>query len=153
MKLRTRRLSIATTGVGAVFVTVLVVANWSSVHDHLEAWYFQFTRETKMLEPMAEGVVEYSYQPMEHLLQQAANDFRSSVIFDPKEMPFLERSSFSQQDAVIINSNLPLPVPSRPTQLPEQDITALLKKAKWRVLKEDFPRRAYILIRAADHSN
>jgi hypothetical protein len=32
-------------------VAVLVVANWGTVCDHVEAWRFQLTRETKTIEP------------------------------------------------------------------------------------------------------
>ena len=51
MKRRARRPVIGAAALVAVIVAVLVVANWGTVRDHLEAWHFQLTRETATIEP------------------------------------------------------------------------------------------------------
>ena len=35
----------------ALVVSVLVVANWSTVREHVVAWWFQATRETETVVP------------------------------------------------------------------------------------------------------
>jgi hypothetical protein len=51
MKRRGKRLAFTVAATGGAVLLVLVVANWRTVRDHAEAWWFQLTRETETIEP------------------------------------------------------------------------------------------------------
>src|SRR4030095_4493405 len=51
MKPRARRITIGAAALVAVVVTVLVAANWATVHDHIEAWRFQLMGEVDLITP------------------------------------------------------------------------------------------------------
>jgi len=51
VKPRARGITIGAATLVALVVAVLVVANWGSVRDHVEAWHFQLTRKTISTEP------------------------------------------------------------------------------------------------------
>ena len=46
MKPRACRITVGAAALGAGVLAVLVVANWSAVRDHVEAWWFQLMRKT-----------------------------------------------------------------------------------------------------------
>jgi hypothetical protein len=56
MKRHAWRVTIGAAALGAVLLAVLVVANWSTVRDHIEAWRFQLTTEKETIEPFERGV-------------------------------------------------------------------------------------------------
>jgi hypothetical protein len=123
MKLRTRRLTTRAIALGAVVVSVLAIAHWNTVRDHFEAWTFQFRRATKTIEPLTRSpAARYSEETLLHV---AANELSCPVIVDPQQLSLI------------------------PVELiPGTEITALLKKQGWRLLKQHLPRNAYVLIRA-----
>jgi len=52
MKRRARRAVIGAAALVVVLLlAALVVANWSTIRDHIEAWHFQLTRETTAIDP------------------------------------------------------------------------------------------------------
>ena len=140
MKPRARRVTIGAAALVAVLLAVLAVANWSTVRDHVEAWHFQLARDTRTIEPLAEGA-SGTYNPEERLLHIAANRMSASVIFvPPPQHPFARRAC-----------DLPLQdLLPRTRWLPKQAIKPLLEKEGYRILKQRFPRRAYVVIRDAD---
>jgi len=127
----------------AVLVAVLVVACWSTVRDHVEAWHFQLTRETETTQPPLEGGLRgdsrgtswTSYPgsspgtrgatPL--LISVVAEELHCAIIFDRADMPEVE---------LLLHG--------------EGNMLGRLEKSGWRVLEQRFPRRAYVLIRAAD---
>src|SRR5688572_11969517 len=56
MKPRARRITIGAAALVAVLVAVLVVANWGTVRDQVEAWRFQPTTKKETIEPFERGV-------------------------------------------------------------------------------------------------
>jgi len=53
MKPRARRITVGAAALEAAVLAVLVVINWGTVRDHVEAWHFQLTRNTKTIQPNA----------------------------------------------------------------------------------------------------
>lgn len=130
MKPRAWRITIAAAALGTVLVAVLALANWGIVRDHVEAWRFQLTRETETIQPVTEGVIvdSYSYR-REGLLHVGARQLGRPVIFDPADIPNLERM--------------------RRVWAYEPDMKALFEMKGWRVLEQGLPRRAHVVIRDA----
>jgi hypothetical protein len=105
----------------AVVVAVLTVTHWTTVRDHVEAWRFQLTRETRTIQPLSSD-----WYPMEeHLLHFAADRLRCPVIVDRQDL-----SAFFG--------------------VPAGNILDVLDDRGWRVLEQRVPRRSYVLIRAYD---
>ena len=126
MKPRARRVTIAAAGLGAGVVALLVVLNWGTVRDHVQAWYFQLTRETKTIEPLS--IDAKAFRIEERLFHVAANRSRCPVIFDPGEVLTRERYGGLE---------------------PSGGAKGLLEANGYRVLEQRFPRRAYVVIRDA----
>ena len=139
MKPRARRIMVGVAVLVAVLVVVLAVACWGTVRDHVEAWHFQLTKETKTIEPCPEGMpvrgpsfvgawkhgtTGPAYSE-EDVLQFAADMLRCPMILDQRDV----------LDAVGSRSG--------------ESIREVLADNGWRVLEQHFPRRAYVVIRAA----
>ena len=139
MKRRARRAVIGAAALVALVVAVLVVANWTTVRDHIEVWRFQVTRETATIEPMAADVTVYASW-WEVLLHDAADDSRSSVIFDSQEeFPLLSQLVYRRA-----------PEPSRyrgRAGAYAGEIIAFFQKNGYRIIKQRLPRRAYVVVR------
>ena len=52
MNRRGKRLTLGVMAVGLAVVLVLAIAHWSTVRDHVEAWWFQLTKKTATIEPL-----------------------------------------------------------------------------------------------------
>jgi len=127
MKPHARRIAIGAAALVAVLLAVLAVVNWGIVRDHVEVWHFQLTRDTKAIQPLSRDLItaaRYDTQE-EYLLHVAAAELRCPVIVDPKQVS-----------------------PLRVVLIPGAMIYNTLRKEGWRLLKQHFPRRAYVLIRA-----
>jgi hypothetical protein len=169
MKPRARRVTMGVAALVAIIAAVLVVANWSTVRDHVEAWHFQLTRETETIEPRLlappprEGGgheieindPEFNARPKaglaqhfdsvvnkhgiqapsvaRYLLEKLARCSCLSVIFDPTQT---DDPSVSRGEAMVARSWPEGPQPA-------------LRRHGFRVLEQRFPRRAYVVIRAA----
>jgi hypothetical protein len=150
MKRRARRAMILTAALVAVVVGVLVVANWGTVRDHVEAWHFQLTQETvKILpNPASKGVpatVAATYiatwkpsrAPMNvyfsrgfcHLLADYSGRL---VIFASKEHDY------------------PFELATQHENVTADVARTILEDNGWRVLEQRFPRRAYVVIRSTE---
>ena len=122
-KRRTRRVVLGAAALVALVLGALVVANWSTVRDHVEAWRFQLRQETAMIESDPKGM---SRQPRteEQLLHFAAARFHRPVIFSPREV-----------------------TSSRLRTMRGRGVREILENRGWRFLEQRFPRRAYVVIR------
>jgi hypothetical protein len=49
MKRRARRVTIGAAGLGAVVLGVLAVVHWQGIRDHVEAWRYFLTTETRTI--------------------------------------------------------------------------------------------------------
>ena len=76
---------------GAALVAVLVVANWGTVRDHVEAWHFQLTTKTEMVLPdpmwrpqqeLTNFVVDPDKSSTMGLAQYLANCSQTAVVFE-----------------------------------------------------------------------
>jgi len=125
-KRRAWRVTTGAAALVALIVAVLVVANWGVVRDHVEAWHFQLKQDTAMIESDPKAM---SRQPRteEQLLHFAAAKFHRPVIFSPHEV-----TSFQFR-----------PIRGR-------GVREILENRGWRIIEQRFPRRAYVVIRAAD---
>src|SRR5688572_31459205 len=63
MKRRARRAVIGAAALVVVVIVLLVVAHRDTVRDHLEAWHFQLTRETKIMDPQSSNQGEMITTP------------------------------------------------------------------------------------------
>jgi len=130
MKPRARRVTIGAATLVALVVAVPVVANWDTVRDHVEAWWFQLTRKTKTIEayPGRFIVSRVIWKSTATSIEQivfglAAEELRCPIIFDPQEVPPLRLTRSMVQGSIS------------------------LKKSGYRLLEQRFPRRAYVAIR------
>jgi len=86
-----RRITIAAVALVAAVVAVLAVACWGTVRDHVQAWHFQLTRETKTIAPLVDGGALDPFLRREPLLRIAFQELHHPVIFDPPEASQLPR--------------------------------------------------------------
>jgi hypothetical protein len=124
MKRRARRAVLGATALVAVLVAALVVSHWSTVRDHVEAWHFQLTHETKTIEPLNSAEVLSDSLHVFQLLSTGAN---LRVICDPDERD--------------IDGWRASPKLSVDTML------LALRENGYCVLEQRFPRRAFVVIR------
>ena len=122
MKQRAWRITIGAAALVVVLLAVLVVTHWGAVRDHVKAWHFQLTRQTKALHPFGDEAVPYATEEYQLLLIMA-NSLRSPVIFDPKERFEL-----------------------RPLAREAGTIRMLLESNGWRFFEQELPRKAYVLV-------
>lgn len=131
MKRRARRVAIGAAAAGSLLVAILIVANWEVVRDHLAAWHFQLTRETKTIAPLVRGAALGPHPAEESLLRIAARPLHHPLIFDPREA-------------------VPLPPVSglrKSFPYTERAARRFLETYGYRVLEQRFPGRAYIILR------
>jgi len=137
MKQRARRAVIGTGALGAVLLIALVVANWSTVRDHVQAWHFQLTRTTETLEPWCGRCGN-----------QTETALRFFGLADMSGRPVI--FALDENYDVPTWGNPPLP-PYRSLALKSaNDVMRVLEGEGWRVLEQRFPRRAYVVIRDAE---
>ena len=129
-----RRITIAAVALVAAVVAVLAVACWGTVRDHVQAWHFQLTRETKTIAPLVDGGALDPFLRREPLLRIAFQELHHPVIFDPPEASQLPRMGNWYQ--VSLDG--------------EEAARVLLERCGYRVLVQRFPERAYVLIRSGD---
>jgi hypothetical protein len=152
MKPRARRVTLAAAVLGAGVIAVLVVAHWDMVRDHVEAWYFQLTRETETVEYAA-----YKSMGLETLIVDAmasnphvtlgceadafllllGRESGGPVIVAVEDLSKEVRWSFdeTQPKGKLAGPTLP------------QLARRILESNGFRVLEQRFPRRAYVVIR------
>jgi hypothetical protein len=121
---RARRAVIGATALVAVVVAVLVVAHWDTVRDHVEAWHFQLTRDTRTIDPSPEGMSERGPAISEKdVLHFVADRLRCPMILDQRD---------GLNELAFISGN---------------SVRELFENEGWRVLEQRLPRRAFVLIR------
>jgi len=135
VKPRARRITIGAAALTVVLVAVLVVACWSTVRDHVEAWRFQMTRETWTLHPGVPRCGSTS-NLTDILCFELADASGLQVILE-----FLEET-----DSPAGLSRLPFIQWKKPRDQPQ--LVRQLEMHGYRVLKQRFPRRAYVRILA-----
>ena len=114
----------------AVVAAILVVANWGTrVRDHVEAWQFQLTRDTRIVYP--EGLDPDGYRTQD-LLFHIATEYRMHHLANALGCP-------------LIFDSWELTPP--PSSSHDRSLVALLETNGWRVIDQRFPRRAYVVIR------
>jgi hypothetical protein len=131
VKRRARRVTIAAAVLGAGVVAVLVVAHWATVRDHVEASWFQLTRETETIE-LPRGL-RVSLRVETGILQLLADTSGCAVIRERADS-FFERSIHVDWSVWV-----------RETR-PEMCLR-LLRENGYRVIEQRFPRSAYVVIR------
>jgi hypothetical protein len=123
MKRRARRAVIGGAALVALVVDVLVVANWGTVRDHVEAWWFQATSETAELNPL-------------HL----------SICL---QCPFQDLANQNSQPVILPTTGIDMEHVDLDPGLASAPLE-MLRKAGFRILEQRFPRRAYVVVRAAE---
>jgi hypothetical protein len=141
MRARARRAIIVAASFVAVLVTVLVVSNWGTFRDHLEAWKFQLTRTTRTIHPLqtratlmtsrldpvtGQPVPAGTYRMEEHLYHLFANETGCPVVFDPERVP-RSVAAWAVRDG-------------------SSTIRETLEESGCCIIEQHFPRRAYVVI-------
>ena len=150
MNRRARRTMIMTVALVAGIVAVLVVANWGTVRDHVEAWRFQLTRKTGVMtgpgrcgnmseaEDLFWDLFWFSGRPVifeyedENQVRSMGNQ-RMRYVFDQSARADLNRAA---EEGDIVRA--------------VDAVKGVLALNGFRVLEQRFPRRAYVVIRDAD---
>jgi len=127
MKPRARRITIGAAALVAVVVAVLVVANWATVRDHVEAWHVQLTRTT-VIAVAGERCSNLSL--VGRLSWELADLSACPVIFEPEE-PIVMCGGVSGGAA--------------PQSI--RNVLGFLTYRGYRVVEQCFPRKAYIVVR------
>jgi hypothetical protein len=140
MNRRGRRLAFMVAGMSLVVFLGLGVLYWGTVRDHVQAWHFQFTRETKLIEPLPglQGMPlrfvgdtpARSYERLPVLLQRVANCTARPVIFALEDDSPAVRVKGESQQVTTWSTSL--------------DVYGL------RIVEQCFPRRAYVVVRDKD---
>ena len=132
MKPRARRVTLAVAVLGSGVLAVCVVAHWSALCDHFEAWHFQLTRETALMRPgplpagFSWTTEDGKSRALPLLLCLVANHSGMPIIFDPVGVQETEIGSADSSRAL-----------------------EFLKDRGFRVVEQRFPRRAYVVMRDA----
>jgi hypothetical protein len=155
MNRRGKRLAFTVAATGLAVLLGLGILHWSTVRDHVEAWYFQLTMETETVEPNpgVKGVAidlepdifskdwfvggisglreisGYIYTPR-ILFSSLANCTGWPVTFDSKGAADDSR----------------IPLSTRLQNVSAERFRMLLNANNYRVIEQRFPRKAYIVI-------
>jgi hypothetical protein len=127
MKRGKRMAFVAAVIAGEVFA-VLVLAHWSVVRDHVEAWTFQLTRQTKMIQPLV-------------------TDRHSDIWLLQSQLPYLELANCSGWPVIVAPGSLPDYQVSWGRDVTTEALLESLRNDGWRVAEQRFPRRAYVIMR------
>jgi len=127
---------IVTAALVATLVAVLVVTQWRTVRDHVEAWNFQMTTETEVFEPFS-GFQEKSDRKPGSLVQELADYSGRKVLSDIRYGLYFR---------------LPPLEPVRPVKRvagATRDVNCIaeIEAWGWRVIEQRFPQRTYVVIR------
>ena len=153
MKPRARRVTIAAAVLGVGVVGALMVAP-GPVRDHVEAWRFQLTRETRTFEPNPESHLDFKRASSTfgesggyhivtiHLLELLANHSGIRVIADPHITKDWEGYWTFGPNVKIQEHVLGTERGAATSNLSAR----ILTENGWRVLEQRFPRRAYVVI-------
>ena len=146
MNRRGKRVTLGVMAVGLAVVLVLGIAHWDTVRDHVEAWHFQLSRQTKTALPDA-ALKELRLDGDGHLLrsQISREQDTAPVIF---LRLFATTSGYAviwaADDSRILDRQIILP--TRPEEVGTDVMKAELEAMGYRVLEQRFPRRAYVVI-------
>jgi len=143
---RARRAVIGVAALLALVVAVLVVANWGTVRDHVEAWHFQLTRQTETIEPkkgIRLGIVPDGGELLhtERYLKVLSTYSSLNVIFDPAEC--------TPDASLWIVPRVSSPY-TGPKRQPVDWVLLVLRENGWRVIEQRLPRRGYIVIKVGE---
>jgi len=133
VKQRAWRITIGAAVLAVVLVAALVVANWGTVRDHVEAWHFQLTSDTVALDPHTPLCVPESSTPALQILSTYAN---CSVVLERK----WQHDVWGDQVVVI-----DVIYPWESTYTADMLLRELRRRG-CRVLEQRFPIKAYVVI-------
>jgi hypothetical protein len=126
---RGKRIAFAAAIIGGEVVALLVVGHWATVLDHFEAWTFQLTRQTKMVQPLV-------------------TERQSDIWLVQSRLPYLGLANFSGWPVIVDPGSLPDYSHGEGEQVTTESLLESLRNNGWRVIEQRFPRRAYVVIRA-----
>jgi hypothetical protein len=123
---------------GAAVVGVLLVAHWGAARDHVEAWHFQLTRETVMMEgceehaTISQAMCAYAAEALEEM--SCGRPILFCLLPECLGSPVIVDPTFSYR---AIRGRKPWGT---------SDVLCALKENGFR-LEQRFPRKAYVVIR------
>jgi len=140
MQRRARRAVIGAAALVAFVVAVLIATHWATVRDHVEAWHFQLSTErVGVFEPFFGFKGKLLTDRPGTLVQELADSSGCPVLFDAAYYRQWFRTSPSE----------PVPPVKRIVGATGHvNCVAEIEAWGWRVLKQRFPRRAYVRILA-----
>jgi len=156
MKPRARRVTIGAAMLGTAIVTALVIVNWRTVRDHVEAWHFQLTRETETIEPepaLKQSPREFIWALGDDMTLMDMRDcFLVLATYSGLKVIFDSATDDEYSALYPLTPAFPcwwvLPLGSNLTAASSLDN---IQANGWRVLQQRIPRRAYVVIRE-DHA-
>ena len=141
MNRRGKRLTLGVMAVGLAVILVLGIVHRDAVRDHVKAWHFQLTRETRTIEPnpAAGRTTEYNQTSFFSRHQSRLSEERVEA---PLSTLLAELGDSSGQPVVIDSAE------DSGVLLEVGDSTPVtaLETNGYRVLEQRFPRRAYVVI-------
>jgi hypothetical protein len=147
---RVKRRKRGTAGVGVLgagVLALLLVAHWGTVRDHVETWHCQLTRKTEAIIPDP-ALKELRLDGEGHLLRSQIARAQDST-----SLIFLRLFATTSGHAVILPADdrtildWQVILPTRPEEVGTDIMKDELEAMGRRVLKQRFPRRAYVILR------
>jgi hypothetical protein len=121
MKPRARRIALLTVAAGCLVVAGVVAFNWPTVRDHIQAWWFVATRETRAMPATGTSFLSHEDWACFDLAQYLGKP----VIFDK---------------AMRISTELV------DWRLPSDVVLLRLRENGYRIIEQRFPCRAYVVV-------
>jgi hypothetical protein len=129
MKPRARRISLVAAALGMGLTAVLVLANWGTVRDHVQAWHFQLTRETISTGPCP-FIFIFDSEDAPEDWRNFYNDLSAGLSAGPADRwRFLEQRFPRRAYVVIRDSTSPGQIPEEPQRFMGASTTIDLKAA------------------------
>jgi hypothetical protein len=136
----------------ALVVAVLVLANWGTIRDHVEAWHFQLTRDTEELLPDPAFKGRSAALPATIVATWKPSQAPLNLYFSRGFFRFM--ADYSGRPVIFASGEHDYQIQ---LTTPHEKVTADVAKAilegnGWRVVEQRFPRRAYVVIHCTDQS-
>jgi hypothetical protein len=159
MKRHARRAVIGPAALVALVGTVLVATHWSTVRDHVEAWWFISTNETRAIEPRRPTPLKVTIRDdgrFFDLQWMVGGHWRHVGVGTSSQLDtntLLQVLADYSERCVVCTSVIPRTDESltiRWVDMSPNIAIRTLEENGWRVIDQRFPRRAYVVIRDGD---
>jgi hypothetical protein len=155
---RGKRLAFTVAATALVVVVVLGMVYRGALRDHLEAWHFQLTRKTEIVEPDPSQKEIPNRGTGFHMRGTGEKSAMHPQAADCSSLPYIRLLAGYSGVRVIFSDDGPKPlfrtVTMRrvPGDVGVEKIKKALEREGWRIIEQRFPRKAYVVIRDTERA-